>query len=83
MEREGPLAFLGQACREMRKEHGVRLIEIAWHLRRGEASLSRFESGKVLPHDTDHVAYGYSEVLNVLPTEIWDRCFELWREAGI
>lgn len=75
------VAHLGHALRELRKAHKVRLIEIAYPLRKSEASMSRFEGGRVQPVDLDAVVNAYATELGLEPLEIWAEALRLWREA--
>jgi transcriptional regulator with XRE-family HTH domain len=75
--KKGPFAYLGPACRELRRERGVRLLDIAYRLRRSEGTLSRFERGQSQPHDMDHVLWVYAEALRSRPAVIWARALEL------
>jgi len=81
-EKRGPIAFLGPAAGQLREEQGIHPIELAYRLQRHPSAITRFESGDSQPRDLDHAVMVYSEVLEIVPTKIWERAFELWREDG-
>lgn len=81
MAREGVQPYLGHACREARKNSGLRLIEVAYALdKKSEAAMSRFESGQVWPHRVDEVVAVYSDQTGVPAIEIWRRAIEMWAQ---
>jgi predicted transcriptional regulator len=61
------VVHLGKALRELRRQKRIRLIEIAYPLRKSEASMSRFEGGRVQPTDLDAVVNAYAAELDMEP----------------
>lgn len=74
--------YLGVALRDLRKARKIKLIEIAYPLRKSEAAMSRFEGGRVRqPEAIDVVVDAYARELELEPFEIWAEALKRWREA--
>lgn len=70
------LPHLGAIARQLRRDAGVKLVRIGASLDKSEASLSRFESGKVQPEHLDETVKAYAEELGISVSEIWAAALE-------
>lgn len=68
---------LGEAARQMRKQHGFRLIDVATEAGVSESTIHYFERGTAWRRETDTIVRAYATLADVTPDELWYRALAL------
>jgi transcriptional regulator with XRE-family HTH domain len=72
------LDHLGAAARKVRRETGLRQIDIATTAGVSHVIISRFERGVAWPEQIDAIVDAYATEAGLRPHDLWARALELW-----
>lgn len=77
------LFWLGQTCRQMREEAGIKMPAIAVILNRSDTKpLERLERAEHWPQSVEELLAAYGEVLDVDPRVFFVRALDDWQRYG-
>ena len=74
--------WVAQVCRDARLAEDHLLSEIAAERRVDQATVGRFETGRMREIDLDAMVDAYARDLGLQARDLWRRALELWADAG-
>jgi transcriptional regulator with XRE-family HTH domain len=72
------LQHLGRVCAEVRRDAGVRQLEVAGTAGVSHTIASRFELGTGLPRSLDALINAYAVECGADPMDLWTRALQRW-----
>lgn len=75
------LQWLSRAMAETRAQHGLELIDIAYHARVKEGTVARWENAQNWPRELDAALAAYAKAAGLSGSrDVWELALQLWRE---
>lgn len=81
MDDTGLQPWLARTARELREQHGVKLIDIATRAGVAENTIHRFERWPGYRRETDRIVAAYAHELEITPADIWAAAIAAWARS--